>query len=292
MKPLYIKIIAIVASVLLLGSATVGVVTLVNQDKSDDRINTQEEQIEAINSSITDLKALDTQLDGYIDALEATAAELETKLTAANKALEDAKTEIYAEIDAESAAMLAQLTTEKETLTAELAKTNKALEDAKAANTASEKAISDTITALEAELEKADADNKKALENSIASLESALTTADAANKAALEESISALETALQKADADNKKALEDSIASLNTTLSALITTNATDIDALETTATGLQAQIDELHHRKRLVRIKADLTRKEEARHIQDQGGKEGGGNGSDGSDLIISLCE
>lgn len=222
----------------------VGSVGLIrNFTTTDNSIATLTEQIENINNSLPQLGTTDTELKNYIATLEQTAQQLQTKLTETNAKLDEVESEIYGKVDSEKSETLAQLTAAKAELEEKIAAANKAIEDAKTANSASEKAITDQIAALEAELEKADADNKKALEDSIAALETALTTADANNKKALEDSIAALKTQVESGDAT----LTTAIQTLNTNLSALIKTNADNIAVLQTTATGLQTQIDAIN---------------------------------------------
>lgn len=217
-----------------------GIVALVNHgDTKANAIPTINQQVDNIKNTLPELEKVSTELKGYIDTLETTVEKLQTDLTATNTAIDTLETEVYGKVDAEKTATLGQLKADKAELEGKIAAANKAIEDAKTANTASEKAITDQIAALEAELEKADADNKKALEDSIAALETTLTKADADNKKALEDSIAALKTQVESGDTN----LTTAIQTLNTNLSALIKTNADNIAALQTTATDLQKQI-------------------------------------------------
>ena len=105
--------------------------------------------------------------------------------------------------------------------------------------------------------------DKTELEAKIAAANQAIAdakTANAAGEKIIADQIAALETELEKADADNKKAIEDQIASLNTELSALIKANADNITALQTTADGLQSQIDAVNTN--IASIKTELESK------------------------------
>ena len=234
-----------------------GIVALVNHgDTKANAIPTINQQVDNIKNTLPELEKVSTELKGYIDTLETTTEKLQSDLTATNTAIDTLETEVYGKVDAEKTATLGQLKADKAELEGKIAAANKAIEDAKTANTASEKAIADQIAALEAELEKADADNKKALEDSIAALETALTKADADNKKALQDSIAALSDAMQS----NDVSLSTAIQSLNTTLSALIKTNADNIAALQTTATNLQKQITDTNTK--IDNIKTELETK------------------------------
>ena len=234
-----------------------GIVALVNHgDTKANAIPTINQQVDNIKNTLPELEKVSTELKGYIDTLEATTEKLQSDLTATNTAIDTLETEVYGKVDAEKTATLGQLKADKAELGGKIAAANKAIEDAKTANTASEKAITDQIAALEAELEKADTDNKKALEDSIAALETALTKADADNKKALEDSIAALKTAMES----NDVSLSTAIQTLNANLSALIKANADNIAALQTTATNLQKQITDTNTK--IDNIKTELEGK------------------------------
>ena len=209
-----------------------------------------EAQLNGVESSLSQLETAHGELKIYAEALQETVKTLQTELAASDAAAEALRSEIYGRIDAEKAAALAQLKADKADLEAKIAAANKAVEDAKAANIASEKAISDQIAALEAALKKTDVDNKKALEDSIAALETALTKADADNKKALEDSIAALTTQVESGDANLTTAIQtlntnlsalikanaDNIAALQTTATDLqkqITDTNTKIDNIK-----------------------------------------------------------
>lgn len=234
-----------------------GIVALVNHgDTKANAIPTINQQVDNIKNTLPEPEKVSTELKGYIDTLETTVEKLQTDLTATNTAIDTLETEVYGKVDAEKTATLGQLKADKAELEGKIAAANKAIEDAKTANTASEKAITDQIAALEAELEKADADNKKALEDSIAALETTLTKADADNKKALEDSIAALKTQVESGDTN----LTTAIQTLNTNLSALIKANADNIAALQTTATDLQKQITDTNTK--IDNIKTELEGK------------------------------
>ena len=249
-----------VVSVVTVIALILGVVALVNHgDTKANAIPTINQQVDNIKNTLPELEAVSTELKGYIDTLETTVEKLQTDLTATNTAIDTLETEVYGKVDAEKTATLNQLKADKTELEGKIAAANKAIEDAKAANTASEKAITDQIAALEAELEKADADNKKALEDSIAALQTALEKADADNKKALEDSIAALSKALT----DGDTSLAAAIQTLDANLSALIKTNAEGLAALLTTAGDLQKQITDTNTK--IDTIETELEGKIEA---------------------------
>ena len=68
-----------------------------------------EEQITAINISLDNLSAMDTELKGYIDGLTATAANLQEQINATNTKIEEVKSALQGEIETAKANVIAQL---------------------------------------------------------------------------------------------------------------------------------------------------------------------------------------
>ena len=98
-------------------------------------INTINQQIAAINASIKDLKAMDTELGGYISALQTTAADLQSQIDATNAEIENVKKEMGNEIDAVEQSLLNNLNDLKTTLEGELATIKANIEALKAKDT-------------------------------------------------------------------------------------------------------------------------------------------------------------
>lgn len=115
-------------------------------------IATINEQIIAINSSVSDLKGMDETLDGYIKTLESTAADLQQQINDSNEEIAKVESELGGEITALEQAMLSELNTAKDAIHAELTAINKTLEDLKVADAALDKKISDLQTYVDIEL--------------------------------------------------------------------------------------------------------------------------------------------
>ena len=115
-------------------------------------IATINEQITAINSSITDLQDMDETLDGYIKTLETTAENLQKQINDANAEIAKVESELGEEISALEQSLLNELNSAKEAIQAELSAINKTLDDLKAADTALDKKIADLRTYVDAEL--------------------------------------------------------------------------------------------------------------------------------------------
>ena len=95
-------------------------------------INTINQQIAAINGSINDLKDVDDELEGYISALQTTAANLQAQIDATNTEIENVKKEMGDEIDAVEQSLLNKLENLKTTLEGELATIKANIETLKA----------------------------------------------------------------------------------------------------------------------------------------------------------------
>ena len=115
-------------------------------------ITTINEQITAINSSITDLQSMDETLDGYIKSLETTAENLQKQINDANAEIAKVESELGEEITALEQSLLDELNSAKEAIQAELSAINKTLDDLKAADVALDKKITDLRTYVDTEL--------------------------------------------------------------------------------------------------------------------------------------------
>ena len=83
-----------------------------------------DEQIAAINLSLTSLDAMDKELKGYIDGLTATASNLQEQIDNTNTKIGEVKATLQGEISTAKAAVLAQLDAVKTELEGELAQIN------------------------------------------------------------------------------------------------------------------------------------------------------------------------
>ena len=115
-------------------------------------ITTINEQITAINSSITDLQDMDETLDGYIKTLETTAENLQKQINDANAEIAKVESELGEEISALEQSLLNELNSAKEAILAELTAINNTLNDLKAADSALDKKIADLQTYVDTEL--------------------------------------------------------------------------------------------------------------------------------------------
>ena len=252
-----------------------------SQDDIDTTVNTAiapiSEQITAINTSIGDLKAVDTALDGYIDALETKTTELEAndtlaaeEITAIKATIETLKskdtelegkittlenyvntelseTEDWAEATFATLAQYAEIQTEisniKTTLTT--------LVDTTALSTAistSENGMKEWVntTLADGYYTIAEIDTK------LSDLETKLNGADDTLEAAIEEQKTALATAKSELTTAYTAAINEAIETNNGTFNQKI---ATDI---ATAKAELQTQIDGI--KTEITAIKADIT--------------------------------
>ena len=110
------------------------------------------EQISAINTSISDLKEMDETLDAYIKTLETTATDLQKQINDANAEIAKVETELGEEISALEKSLLNELNTAKEAIEAELLAINNTLAELKKADEALDKKISDLQTYVDTQL--------------------------------------------------------------------------------------------------------------------------------------------
>ena len=176
------------------------------------------EQISAINTSISDLKEMDESLDAYIKALEATATDLQKQINEANSEIAKLEAELGEVVPVPEQSLLNELNAAKEAIQAELTAINKTLDDLKAADTALDKKIADLRTYVETELASTK-DWANATFSTLAQYEQTQTEISAI-KASIEQintDMAALETRLNgKIAADIKTAIDALRMELNT----------------------------------------------------------------------------
>ena len=119
-------------------------------------LTTIDQQIAAINASINDLKAMDTELGGYISALQTTAADLQSQIDATNTALAALESDLEGQITASEQKVLDELNTVKTTLEGELTTINNTIA---------------TLQAKDAELDQKIADLQKYVDDEITATE-------------------------------------------------------------------------------------------------------------------------
>ena len=110
------------------------------------------EQITAINTSISDLKEMDAALDAYIKTLEVTAADLQEQINEANAEIAKVESELGEEISALEQSLLNELNTAKEAIEVELSAINATLKELKEADAALNKKIEDLQTYVDSQL--------------------------------------------------------------------------------------------------------------------------------------------
>ena len=115
-------------------------------------ITTINEQITAINSSITDLQGMDETLDGHIKSLETTAENLQKQINDANAEIAKVESDLGEEITALEQSLLYELNAAKSAIEAEMSAINLTLAELKAADTALDKKIADLRTYVDTEL--------------------------------------------------------------------------------------------------------------------------------------------
>ena len=203
-------------------------------------INTINQQITAINSSIDDLKDVDDELEGYISALQTTAADLQSQIDATNTALSALESDLEGQITASEQKVLDELNTVKTALEGELTTINNTIA---------------TLQAKDAELDQKIADLQKYVDDEITATEdwasatfSTLEQYEATQTAiskinalikSTQESITALEEKLGKKIADDIAA---AVAGVNADIAAKVT-EITDAytEAIATTQTAIEA---------------------------------------------------
>ena len=115
-------------------------------------IPTIDEQIAAINLSLTSLGAMDKELKGYIDGLTATASNLQEQINNTNTKIGEVKAALQGEISTAKAEVLAQLDAVKTELEGELAQINTAIATLQAKDAELEGKIAELKTYVDTEL--------------------------------------------------------------------------------------------------------------------------------------------
>lgn len=113
-----------------------------------------DEQIAAINVSLENLDAMDTELNGYIDGLQATADNLQEQINATNTKIDEVKAVLQSEISTAKADVLAELESLETELKNELAQINATIETLKAKDAELDQKITDLKTYVDTELGK------------------------------------------------------------------------------------------------------------------------------------------
>lgn len=238
--------------------------------ESDNRIATIQEQVEAINSSISALESADTQLNDYIAALQAEDKSLTERLAETNSKIDSAKKELEGTISTEKAAVVAELEALKEQLESELTTLKAAIETLQAKDAELEKQIADLKDYVDAEL-KATKDWATA---TFATLEQYNTVAStiATIEGTIEELNTSIATVKEEITAAYTAALEEAISALETSMKEWVNEQLTGyytiaqmdakLEALQNSLTdgdgALQKEIDAL--RESLAAQKTELT--------------------------------
>ena len=113
-----------------------------------------DEQIAAINTTLGNLDAMDKELKGYIDGLQATADNLQEQINATNTNIDEVKTALQGEISTAKAAVLAELEALETELKNELAQINATIATLQAKDTELEGKIAELKTYVDTELGK------------------------------------------------------------------------------------------------------------------------------------------
>ena len=177
-------------------------------------INSINEQITSIKTSVSDLKDMDASLDGYIKTLEATSADLHKQIDEANAAVAKVEAELGMEISALEQSLLNQLNTAKDAIEAEIA----AIEVALTAISSADAVLSKKIDELQAYMHSqlASATNWANATFSTLTQYAETQTEISAIKASIEQtnaSLSALEARLNGKIADDIKTAIDALRS-------------------------------------------------------------------------------
>ena len=211
------------------------------------------EQISAINTSISDLKEMDESLDTYIKALEATATDLQKQINDANTEIAKVEAELGEEISALEQSLLNELNTAKEAIEAELLAINNTLTELKLADKVLDKKISDLQTYVDTQLTST-TNWANATFSTLAQYEQTQTEISTI-KASIEQinaGVSALETRLNgkiasdiqtavdalriEVNADHASRIESSVNNLTVAYTAAISSARTEITTAYTNA--------------------------------------------------------
>ena len=119
-----------------------------------DAIPTIDEQIAAINATLSQLDAADEQLKGYIDNLTSTAAGLQDQINTTNAKIEEVKSGLQGEISTAKSEVLAQLNAAKSEIENTLTQINATIATLQAKDAELDKKIAELQTYVDTELAK------------------------------------------------------------------------------------------------------------------------------------------
>ena len=162
-------------------------------------LTTIDQQIAAINASINDLKAMDTELGGYISALQTTAADLQSQIDATNTALAALESDLEGQITASEQKVLDELNTVKTALEGELTTINNTIATLQAKDAELDQKIADLQNYVDSEIKSAK-DWASATFSTLEQYEATQTAISEINAliTSTQESITALEEKLSK----------------------------------------------------------------------------------------------
>ena len=195
-------------------------------------INSVEQQLAAIESSLSKLEATDKELDGYIKSLEATATALQEQLDETNAQVAALEADLEAQLSAATEQLLTELAALKEQTERELAAIQADITALKAKDAALEAQIADLKSYVDQELSK----NKDWATATFATLEQydSLQTEVSAIKASIE----VLNTAITDAETRiNNKIATDIAAAISALRAEMDAAVAADIAAAVTELT-------------------------------------------------------
>ena len=197
-----------------------------------------ETQIESINASITDLKAVSNTLDTYTQTLEATAQKLEEELASTNAQIDQLKNELQEENSATKQELLQQLDELKTTIEADLMAIKQEIASLKAKDAELESKINNLKSYIDQELSAskewanatfATLEQYDDIQSELAGIKSLITTINA--------TISDLETRINnKIATDIDKAISDLRAEVSESIAANIATAVTKLTTAYTEA--------------------------------------------------------
>lgn len=110
------------------------------------------QQITNINTSIDELKGVDTELGGYIESLQTTATDLQSQIDASNAALAALESDLEGEISASEQKVLSELNTVKTALEGQLATINSTIATLQAKDAELDQKIADLQTYVDTKL--------------------------------------------------------------------------------------------------------------------------------------------
>ena len=222
-------------------------------------IPTIDEQIVAINTTLTSLDAMDKELKGYIDGLTATAANLQEQINATNTKIDEVKSALQGEISTAKAEVLAKLEAAKTELEGELAQINTTILTLQAKDVELDGKIADLKTYVDTELGKttdwvnatfATLEQYNALVSEVATIKTTVENNKSEAATNLANAITALETSLKSwvgeqlsnyytiAEVEAKiEALQNAIVAGNTSLQEELNNLTSKLETIKTEIT-------------------------------------------------------